>query len=65
MYFVDGENLTYTVTIADTTIATCEESGDKLLFKGLKSGATTATIKTSNGKEQSFSITIRKSNGWL
>lgn len=65
MYFVDGANLTYTVTIVDTTIATCEKSGDKMLFKGLKSGTTSATIKASNGEEHPFIITVRKSNGWL
>lgn len=65
MYFVDGENLTYTVAIANTTVATCENSGHKLLFKGLKSGTTTATIEVSNGEKHSFVITVRKSNGWL
>ena len=65
MYFVDGENLTYKVTISDTSVATCEENGDKLLFKGLKSGTTTATIEVSNGTKQTFGITVRKSDGWL
>lgn len=64
-YFVGGENLTYKVKIADTSVATCEESSDKLLFKGLKSGATTATIEASNGEKHSFNITVRKSDGWL
>ena len=65
MYFVGGESLTYKVAIADTSVVTCEESGDKLLFKGLKSGATTATIEASNGEKHSFNITVRKSDGWL
>ena len=65
MYFVEGESLTYKVAIADTSVVTCEESGDKLLFKGLKSGATTATIEASNGEKHSFNITVRKSDGWL
>ena len=65
MYFVDGENLTYTVAIDNTTVATCENSGDKLLFKGLESGTTTATIEVSNGAKQTFIITVRKSDGWL
>ncbi len=64
-YFVGGESLTYKVAIADTSVVTCEESGDKLLFKGLKSGATTATIEASNGEKHSFNITVRKSDGWL
>ncbi len=65
MYFVGGESLTYKVAIADTSVATCEESGDKLLFKGLKSGVTTATIEANNGEKHSFNITVRKSDGWL
>uniref|UniRef100_UPI0040567434 S8 family serine peptidase n=1 Tax=Alistipes sp. TaxID=1872444 RepID=UPI0040567434 len=64
-YFVGGESLTYKVAIADTSVVTCEESGDKLLFKGLKSGATTATIEANNGEKHSFNITVRKSDGWL
>ena len=65
MYFVDGESLTYEVTIANSSVATCEKSGDKLLFKGLESGTTTATIEVSNGAKQTFNITVRKSDGWL
>ena len=65
IYFVGGEALTYTITIADTSVATCVENDGKLLFKGLKSGATTAVIKASNGEEHSFNITVSKSNGWL
>ena len=64
-YFVGGESLTYKVAIANTSVVTCEESGDKLLFKGLKSGATTATIEANNGEKHSFNITVRKSDGWL
>ena len=65
IYFDGGENLTYQVTIADMSVATCENSGNTLLFNGLNSGSTTATIKASNGEEQSFVITVRKSDGWL
>lgn len=65
MYFVDGENLTYQITIADTSVATCELKDGKALFSGKTSGATTATIKANNGEEHSFNITVRKSNGWL
>ena len=64
-YFVDGEKLSYEVVVADTTIATCNKSGNKLLFNALKSGVTSATIKVSNGEEQEFVITVRKSDGWL
>ena len=64
-YFVDGGKLSYEVVVADTTIATCNKSGNKLLFNALKSGVTSATIKVSNGEEQEFVITVRKSDGWL
>jgi hypothetical protein len=65
IYFADGESLTYEVTITDTSVATCSEKDGKLVFSGLKSGATTATIKASNGEKHSFNITVRKSDGWL
>lgn len=67
-YFVGGESLTYTVLITDGAIATCTESGEELLFTGVKSGTTTATVTASNGTTHSFTITVRKganSNGWL
>jgi hypothetical protein len=64
-YFVGGESLTYTVSISDNSVATCTIEGKKVVFKGVKSGATTATIKANNGEEHSFNITVRKSDGWL
>ena len=64
-YFVGGEDLTYEVTITDTAVATYEQKGAKFIFKGLKSGATSATIKASNGTTHSFNITVRKSSGWM
>jgi hypothetical protein len=66
--YFKGENLSFTVTIADTSVATVEKSGSKLLFKGVKSGSTTATITASTGSSQSFTITVRRGandNGWL
>ena len=66
--YFKGENLSFTVTIADTAVATVEKSGSKLLFKGVKSGSTTATITASTGSSQSFTITVRRGandNGWL
>lgn len=67
-YFINGEQLTYTVTIDDTTVATATVEGNKLVVKGTKAGATTAKIATSNGETQTFRITVRKGangNGWL
>ena len=65
LYFVGGENLTYIVTIEDTHIATHKTEGANLVFSGLRVGSTKATIKASNGEQQSFVITVRKSSGWL
>lgn len=65
LYFVDGENLTYIVTIEDTHIATHKVEGANLVFSGLRVGSTKATIKASNGETQNFTITVRKSSGWL
>jgi hypothetical protein len=64
-YFKGGESLTYVVEIKDNSIATCEVVGANFRFKGLMSGATTATITASNGEVHSFNITVRKSSGWL
>ena len=67
-YFVDGEKLTYEVKIDDASIATFEEQGAKHIFKGLKTGSTTASVKASNGETHNFTITVREGatdNGWL
>ncbi len=67
-YFVGGEKLTYNVTITKTDIAACSMQDGKLIFKGVKEGVTSATIKASNGETHKFNITVRKgasSNGWL
>ena len=65
LYFVGGENLTYEVTIENSTIATCKNEGKNVVFSGLNAGATKASIKASNGEVHSFNITVRKSDGWL
>lgn len=67
-YFVDGENLTYECSIADTSIATVSVEGKKMTVAGVKTGATTLTVKTSNGTEQTVTVTVRNSandNGWM
>ena len=67
-YFVDGEALTYNVTIDNVAVATVATEGSKLIFKGVGEGSTTARIVASNGTTQSFTITVRRganSNGWL
>lgn len=69
-YFVGGDKMTYKVTIADESIATCTNNGGELLFEGKKSGTTTATIIASGSTTQqhTFTITVRKGaggNGWM
>lgn len=67
-YFVGGQSLTYRVDIEDTAVATCSADGNKLIFSGVESGSTKATITASNGKSFEFSITVRRdanNNGWL
>ena len=68
MYFNNSENATFSVEIANSQIASCIAEGKTLKFTGLKEGQTTATVKSSNGASQSFTITVRNSangNGWL
>ena len=65
MYFVGGESLSYTVEVADNSIVKVEQQDGKVIFSGLNSGTTTASISASNGEKHSFNITVRKSDGWL
>ena len=68
MYFKDGDNKTYTVTIDNTSVASCESKGNRLVFKGLAAGQTSASVKSSDGTSQNFTVTVRNtanSNGWL
>lgn len=69
-YFVGGESMTFSVTIANGEIAACTQSGGKLIFEGKKSGTTTATLTAqgSTTEQHSFTITVRQGatdNGWL
>lgn len=67
-YYLNGEQLTYTCTITDTSIASATLNGTVLKVKGVNTGTTTATIKTSSGKQQNIVITVRKGaniNGWM
>lgn len=66
-YFVNGESLSYTLKIDNTSVATGEIKEGKAVFTGLKEGVTTASIEA-NGTVQKFNITVRKTangNGWL
>ena len=67
-YFVNGENLTYTCTSGDTTVASVAVNGTFMTVSGVKTGATRITVKVSNGSEQSITVTVRKKandNGWM
>lgn len=66
-YFVDGENKSYTCTVADTSIATAEVNATKLTLTGVAVGITTATV-TVDGVEHVITITVRNNannNGWM
>lgn len=56
-----------TVTVSDQTLAVCEKSGSKLVFKGIRTGFTTAVISVGGSEPFEFNITVRKSTGegWL
>lgn len=68
LYFKGGDEMSYTISIADESIAVCDVEQGKLYFKGYKVGATTGVITTSKGQHQQFAITVRSAvndNGWL
>lgn len=68
MYFKNGEDLTYSVTINDESIASwSKDDKSRLVFTGVAEGQTTAVI-TAGTTTQSFVITVRASAtdaGWL
>ena len=65
-YFSNGEKMTFTCSVDDSSIATMITE-DKITFtlKGLKIGSTKATVTASDGSKQDFYITVRKNNSWL
>ena len=68
LYFENGASESYTVTIEDTSVASCSTEGKNLVFKGLKAGQTPAVVKAGSGKSFDFIITVREGangNGWL
>lgn len=67
-YFVNGEKLVYSCNVNDHSVATANIVGHVLTVNGLQIGTTTATVKISNGQEQTVTITVRKNannNGWM
>lgn len=69
MYFENGDSLEYTVTVENPAVATCsKDASGRLVFEGLAEGQTPAVVKSSDGKAQSFVITVRNkadNSGWL
>ena len=62
--YMDGSS--FSVSVSDTSIATAEIVGDKMIIKGLKEGQTEASVTGS--RTDKFVITVRegaKGNGWL
>ena len=44
IYFENGAAQTYTVSVENSAVASCEVNGNKLIFKGLAEGQTSATL---------------------
>ena len=62
--YMDGSS--FSVSVSDTSIATAEIVGGKMVIKGLKAGQTEASVTGS--RTDKFVITVRegaKGNGWL
>lgn len=65
-YFTDGENMTFTCTVADASIASvATDNNVAFTWKGIKVGSTKATVTASDGSKQDFYITVRKNNSWM
>lgn len=65
LYF--GKAASCDVSIENSEIASCSVEGNKLIFKGLSQGQTSAVINAA-AKKHDFVITVREagaSNGWL
>lgn len=67
-YFIDGENLSYTCSIDDTSIVSGTISGTRMNLRGIGVGTTMVTIKVSNGVSQTIMVTVRNkagASGWM
>lgn len=63
--YMDGDS--FEISIDDSSVASAEMVGGRLVVKGLKAGQTSATIRGISGTD-SFVITVRENangNGWL
>lgn len=67
-YFVGGEALTYSCSVADDNVAKASVAGVMLTVEGVSTGSTSLIVKASDGSEQSVVITVREgaaANGWM
>ena len=67
-YFLNGENLTYTFSSENNSIASVAVNGTIATITGHQVGMVNATVTTSTGVSQTIVITVRKNandNGWL
>ena len=67
IYFDNGKALSYTVTVADQSVATAKVENGKVIITANSVGQTTAVVK-GGSTEQKFVITVRNSDtgkGWL
>ena len=66
-FFVNGENLAYSASVADSNIATVAVNGTELAVNGVTEGFTTLTV-IAGDKSVTVAVTVRKSannNGWM
>lgn len=67
-YFIGGEKLTYTCSVADGSIASATVTATKMRVVGVGIGTTMVTIKVSNGESQTIMVTVRDNagvSGWM
>lgn len=66
-FFVNGENLAYSASVADSNIATVAVNGTELAVNGVAEGFTTLTV-IAGDKSMTVTVTVRKganNNGWM
>lgn len=66
--YFSGDKLSYSATVTNNDVASITINGSIMTVKGLATGSTSAIVKSSNGKENAITITVRKSagdNGWM
>ncbi len=66
-YFKNGESLSYSVTLADNTVASLTQDGAIITVTGLKTGSTKMTVTASGNAPQTVYVTVRLDAGnvWM